>query len=60
MLNENQDCGNMGPVRLRIILIGGINAVIGSLLLLTVGFSDLIMGYILASLAIFVIGMLLK
>lgn len=50
----------MGPVRLRIILIGGINAVIGSLLLLTVGFSDLIMGYILASLAIFVIGMLLK
>lgn len=49
-----------GPMKLRIMLIGAINAIIGVVLIHTRGFSDLIMGYILVGVAVFVIGLILK
>ena len=50
----------MKAVKLRFLIIGGINAAIGVIVILARGFSQLVMGYIILSLAILLLGVLIK
>lgn len=50
----------MNAMKVRLLVIGGINALIAVALLAARGFSDIFVGYLAVSLVVAVIGLLLK